>query len=367
MTVIATKKINWWRTHFDETDINGLIHTLRNECVSMGPVTVEFEEAIAKQLNVPFVVATSSGSMALLMSMMVFNVGQSDEVIIPNRTWIAAAHAAKLLGAKVVLVDVEKNSPIIDANELEKFITPKTKAIVPTPLNGRSIDMQRIWQLAKKYHFHVIEDAAQGLMCRYRENNEYMGTKSDVGCFSLSVAKLIPTGQGGFIVTHDKSIYEKLISIRTHGVKDMVFCHFDRLGFNFRITDLQASLGITQLERIEQRIAAINRIYLEYERALLSIDCVKLIPVQLDKGEIPLYVEVLCSKRNLLVDFLNKRGIQVRPFYPNLNAAKYLSCHGSFPNAEYFASQGLVLPCGPAQSLENISLVIEALKDFSRV
>lgn len=354
--------IRWWRTDFDEVDLRHLVETVKNEHISMGPVTEKFEHEIAKQLNVPYVVAVASGSVALLMAMIAHDIGPGDEVIVPNRTWIAVAHAAKMLGAKTVLVDVLPDIPNIDTSKIEEKISSRTKAIVPTPLNGRAVDMPVIDALAKKYNLRVIEDAAQGLFCG--QHGSYMGTIGDIGCFSLSVAKLIPSGQGGFIVTRDKAIYEKLLRIRTHGVSDMIHCTFAEFGFNFRITDLQASLAYTQLMKVKERIASLNKVYQLYEAGLTNVDAVRLIPVSIDSGEIPLYTEVLCERREALVSFLAEHNVQVRPFYPNINTASYLDCAGKYPHSEIYSSQGLVLPCGPGQSQENIEKTLSLLTRF---
>ena len=133
------------------------------------------------------------------MSLMAIGVQPNDEVILPNRTWIATAHAVHLLGGKVVLVDVEPNRPIIDVTSIEQAITSKTKAIIPVHMNGRSANMRSIRKIARKYKIHVIEDAAQAIGSCNKQG--YLGTQSDIGCFSLSVAKTISTGQGGFAVT----------------------------------------------------------------------------------------------------------------------------------------------------------------------
>ncbi|MBF0523080.1 MAG: DegT/DnrJ/EryC1/StrS family aminotransferase [Candidatus Omnitrophica bacterium] len=361
-------KISWWRTSFGEDVVDNIVRSVRNECISMGSVTAQFEGQLAQALDVPYVVTTTSGSMALLMAMMAVGIKPGDEVIVPNRTWIATAHAPMLLGAKVILVDVLADRSVMDVSQIEEKITSKTKAIIPVALNGRAVDMDEVWKIAKKHGLHVVEDAAQALFCRYAGNlsSRHMGTESEMGCFSFSMAKLLPTGQGGFVATKHKDVYDKLKRIRTHGVDDVINCTFFDMGFNFRFTDVQSSIGQIQLERIKQRIAQIQAIYAKYELALKGIGFLKLIPVNVAAGEIPIYAEVLCKEREKLIAFLAAQGIQTRPFYPDLNTAKHLGATGRFPNAEVFGSQGLVLPCGPDQPLENIDRVIECLKLFGK-
>ena len=166
---------------------------------------------------------------------MALGVVPGDEVILPNRTWIATAHAVHLLGAKVVLVNVESERPIIASGQIEERITTKTKGIIPVHMNGRSADMVKIRDIAKRHSLFVIEDAAQAIASR---NNEgYLGTQSDIGCFSLSVAKAIATGQGGFAVTNNAMLAKRMRAIRTHGVENVKDPkNWAMAGFNFRFT-----------------------------------------------------------------------------------------------------------------------------------
>ena len=354
-----SNSISWWRVQYTESDAMAVADAIRSERLSLGPLTFEFEQAISEKLSVPYVVATTSGSMALLMALIAMGVGVGDEVIVPNRTWIAAAHAVMMVGAKVKLVDVCETIPILDITQLENKITSKTKAIIPASLSGRAVNIDEINKVAKKYNIFVIEDAAQAFLSR--DGNAYSGVGALISCFSLSMAKLISTGQGGFLATKNEEIYKALLKIRTHGVNDLLNCSFDRFGFNFRFTDLQASLGKMQLKKVDQKIKSINAIYQRYEAGLKDFSNIKLIPVAVSKGEIPLYIEVVCKERERLMSFLTKKKIQTKAFYPNLNRAVYMEDLTEFKNANKFESQGIILPCGPDQTLENVDRVIEAI------
>jgi perosamine synthetase len=355
-------EISWWRTSFGTDEAEKVAEAIANENISQGPVTAEFERRLAEVLDVPYVVATTSGSMALLMTLWAAGIGPGDEVIVPNRTWIATAHAPLLLGAKVVLVDVEEERPIMDVTQIESAITQRTKAIIPVHLNGRSVNMHEVQRIAKKHNLAVIEDAAQALGSRNEDG--LLGTQSDLGCFSLSVAKIIATGQGGFIVTRDESLYRKLVAMRTHGVSDIVNASWTQPGFNFRFTDILASIGLVQLKRLPERIEKVKSIHARYSEAMPDLPFIKLIPVNIDAGEIPIYIEVLCPEREHLIQFLAERGIQTRPFYPDLNIAPYFGSTGRFPRSEVFGGQGLFLPSGPDQPLVNVERVLEALYEF---
>jgi len=354
----------WWRTHFGEEEINRITDSIRHENLSQGPVTAEFEQRISNSLDIPYVVATTSGSMALLMALLVAGIGPGDEVIVPNRTWIATAHAPLILGAKTVLVDVQADFPSIDVTQIEKQITPRTKAIVPVHLNGRSVAMDEVNRIAKKHDLLVIEDAAQAF-CSSNKNG-FIGCQSFAGCFSLSVAKLISTGQGGFVVTRSKEVHRKLNLLRTHGVNDLIATSYKQFGFNFRFTDILASIGIEQIRKLPKHIERVKAVYKRYASVLEKFPFLKLIPVNIESGEIPIYVEVLSPERDKLIKYLADNAIQTRPFYPDLDTADYIDCFGDFPNSRKFGRQGLFLPCGPGQSLEDIDRVLEALRLFGR-
>lgn len=356
--------ISWWRTDLSEAEAASAARAIREEHLSQGPVVSEFEARLAEYLGVPYVVATTSGSMSLLMALWTLGVGPGDEVIVPNRTWIATAHAAVLLGAKVRLVDVEKDRPIIDPDGIEEAITTRTKAIIPVHLNGRSADMREINRIAHKHGLRVVEDAAQALGSRNCDG--LLGTQSDLGCFSLSVAKIITTGQGGFVATRDRTLYEKMIALRMHGVQSVVDAEWIQPGFNFRFTDILAAIGLVQVTQLDERIKTVRTIYSRYAAAIRDLPFLELIPSNIEAGEVPVYIEVLCKERDALIAFLADRNIQSRPFYPDLDRATYLSGTGEFPNSRRYGNEGIYLPCGPGQSMANIDAVLDALRYFGR-
>lgn len=354
--------ISWWRTSFGVEELQRIAESLSHEHVSQGAVTEEFEHRLADFLDVPHVVATTSGSMAQLLCLLTLGIGPGDEVIVPNRTWIATAHAPAILGAKPVVVDVESERPIIDTRAIERSITPRTKAIIPVHLNGRSADMAEITRLATKHGLRVIEDAAQALGSRNRDG--LLGTQSDAGFFSLSVAKIIATGQGGFIATKNHDLDHELRLTRTHGVSDVLSANWTRLGFNFRFNDILASIGIEQLKRLPERIARLKEIYFRYSAAMPDLPFLRWMPVDVAAGEIPIYAEVLCRERDRLIAHLAAHGIQSRPFYPDLDEATYLGCTGEFPRSRPFGVEGVFLPSGPGQTDQNIDRVIDALRRY---
>ena len=366
MDINNQSKIVWWRTEFGKPELQALIKAFESENISQGEVTQELEQRLAVLLNVPHVIAVSNGSSALAIALMALGVSAGDEVIVPNRTWIATAHAVHILGAKVVLVDVEDTRPIIDVSQIESVISKKTKVILPVHLNGRPADMVAINEVAKKNGLNVVEDAAQALFSKNQD--AYLGTQSDIGCFSLSVTKLISTGQGGFLVTKRDDLADNLRAMRTHGTENVTEPgRWNLPGFNFRITDLQSSIGVAQLSILSKRKKKIIDIYDTYLTGLKECPGIEPIPVSTSQGEIPIYNEFLCDRRNELINRLEHCGISTRPFLPSIFRAKYLLEDGNeFPNSIKYEKYGITLPSGPGQSLSNIQTVVERINQHFR-
>ena len=359
-----TNQISWWFNKFNEEEINRIAESIRNMHISQGEVTKEFEQKLAETLDVSHVICTPSGSMALLLALKVLGIGPGDEVIIPNRTWVATAHAPSLLGSEIILVDVESDRPIIDVSLIEERITEKTKAIIPVHMNGRSCKMREINAIAKKHDIYVIEDAAQAFGSKNQDG--FLGTQSDIGCFSLSVAKIIASGQGGFAVTNDPELAKQLRTTRTNSVESVKNPKkWVRPGFNFQYTDIQASVGIIQLGRLEKRINHLIDIYKQYLDGLSKIKSLESIPVNLEAGEIPLYNEFLVDNRDQFRKHLISHNIDTRPFYPNLSEASYLE-QGKidFPNSKNYGTKGIYLPSGPSQSKQNVEITIDCIRSF---
>lgn len=355
--------LSWWKSSVGEAEIEKMREAVLNENLAQGPVSEAFENALAEALGVPYVVLVNSGTTALLVSMMAAGIKPGDEVIVPNRTWIATANAPAILGAKVVLVDVLPHIPLMDTAQLRKKITAKTRAIIPVHLNGRSVNMDEVTEIAKERNLIVVEDACQSLFSK--NDRGFLGTQSHMGCFSFGVTKLITTGLGGAITTFDRKYYEALKLIRSNGTPTNITPEYSFVGGNFKCSDILASMGIIQLSKVKEKTAHLNAVYRKYEESLRSFRSIKLLEIDLKK-EIPLYVEILCDKKEALMKHLNSRGIFPRPALPNLDCAQYFKTDEKFPHATRFTEQGLFLPCGSAQPLCNVERVITALTEFEK-
>jgi dTDP-4-amino-4,6-dideoxygalactose transaminase len=362
MTKSQLNKISWWRVNFGKEESRKLSWAIEHEHISMGPLTEQLEGQLAKILKVPYCVVTTSGSVAIYMALKVMGLGAGDEVIVPNRTWIATAHAVLMTGARPVLVDVQEDIPVMDVGDVKRKITSRTKAILPVHLNGRSVDMDSIKALARKYNIFVIEDAAQAFLSCNKKG--FLGTQSDIGCFSMGMGKLISTGQGGFVVTHRQDLYERLKYFRNHGVVDNFTDRWNQFGFNFKFTDLLAAVGLVQLKKAHERVKHLKAIHQQYTRAFHGMAFIKPIAHKLSDGEVPLYVEMLVENRAALIEYCTRHKIQVRPVPPNLDISNYIANDGKYPHAAFFAKQGIYLPSGPDQNSENIDRVIEVVRNF---
>ncbi len=351
-----------WRTFIGEEEKLAVLQTIDNKSFSVGPATAEMEAEISKALDVPYVLCTTSGSMAMVMGLMAAGIGPGDEVLVPTRTFIATAHAASLLGAKVVLMDCLENNTSLDMADAERKVTSRTKAIMPVHLNGRDCGMEALGEFSRKHNLFVVEDSCQSFLSRNSEG--YLGTLGDVGCFSFGMVKLVNTGQGGAVVTRRKDLYDKLKCIRNHGVADVISHTYLSFGHNFKFNDIQASIGIWQVKRGPDKAAHVNAINERYREGLEGMPFVHILPVDTENGEVAMWTEVLCEDRDSLMNYLAGRGIQTRRFMPCVHTAPHYNVEESFPNSERFDRMGFNLPGGPALPLEYVDRTIGALKEY---
>lgn len=359
------RKIPWWQTEFATGEAEAASAAISAGRLSQGPIVLEFENCLRDYLGVRNVVATTSGSDALLLSLWAAGIRPGDEVLVPNRTWIATAHSVLLLGAVPIIVDTDIDRPTISLADLERKVSEKTKAVIPVHLNGRDAHIDGVIDFGDRYKLKVIEDAAQALGSKDL-SGAFLGTKSLAGCFSLSVAKVISSGQGGFIVSNDDEFALQLRLMRTHGVENVVEPgNWNRPGFNFRFTDVLASIGIEQFKKLDSRLNRLRQIHQKYEDGLVSISGISLINVRVSQGEVGPYIEVLCEDRQALIEHLTNFGIETRTFYPDLDNAEYLNQIGGNVNSKKFSREGLCLPSGPSLTDAQVDFVIKALSNFT--
>ncbi|MBF0308881.1 MAG: DegT/DnrJ/EryC1/StrS family aminotransferase [Magnetococcales bacterium] len=351
-----------WRIEVGQEAAEAVARAMAREHISMGVETERFEKELANLLDVPHAVCFPSGTAGLLVSLLAVGVGPGDEVIVPVRTWIATANAAALLGARVVLVDCTPERPVIDPEQVDKVLTPRTKAILPVHLNGRAADLEALRELAAPRKIALIEDACQAFLSRHPDG-EYLGRAGRFGCFSLGIAKLLTTGQGGFVVCHTSEDHDRLRRIRNQGFLGTSQVDPETLlGGNFKFTDLQSAMGLAQLPKLKRRIEHQRRLFNAYREGLAGLDWIRLAPVDLEGGEVPLRAECLCPRRGAFTQAMERAGIQVKPLGRNVDQYPHFAGQGPFPRAASLDQQLVMLPSGPEQPLENVQETIRVMR-----
>ena len=301
--------------------------------------TEELENMISKYLNCKECIMTTSGTCAIILSLMALDLNIGDEVIVPNYTMIATVNAIRMLKLKPVIIDVDKDTFTINLNTIKKNITDKTKAIIHVSLNNRYKNMTGLVNYCNEQNFYLIEDSAQSLGCRI--NGKNLGTFGNIGCFSLSSPKIISTGQGGFCVTDDSSLAKKMRMIKNFGRRESGKDNFEVFGINLKFTDLQAVIGIEQMKKMDYRVKRMREIFDLYYNELKDIVEMK---SPLNDEWIPWFVDIFTDKRTELITFLKKHKISTRPVYGEINKTKMYYNKDIFVNSQYISNNGLFLP-----------------------
>ena len=348
-----------------------LLNCLKSNSISSaGNFVIEFEKKFSSKLNRKYGVAVASGTAALQLAFESLNLKKGDEVILPAFTIISCILPVIRSGIKPILVDSDIKTWNMDISKLENKISNKTKAIIAPHIYGLPIDMQPLLKLAKKYKLKIIEDAAEVLGLNYK--NRPCGSFGDVSIFSFYINKHITTGEGGMIVTDDKNIAEKCRSLRNICFNQKRrFLHFE-LGWNYRITNLQAAIGLAQLENLSKVIIKKRLIGQFYDKNLKKCNQITL---PLDKTSYGkniywVYGIILKNKKikvKKIMEKLKKRGIETRNFFWPLNKQPILNKMGFFKNlklpvAEFLAERGFYIPSGLALTTKQQKYVVKELK-----
>jgi len=359
--------IPWWQVDYGPEASKAVKECVDNKQFSMGSQVEAFELEIQKLLSAKLAVGVTSGSDALLISLISLGVKPGSKVLLQDRSWIAAANALAILGAIVILVDVDESGRLSVEDLICKYEKDVIGLII-VEMNGLAPDLESIVEFCIQRNIFFIEDAAQALGSDYLGKS--IGTFGTVGCFSLSTAKIVGAGQGGFVVTNDEKLGQVLREVRLHGNKSVFEPTWNQLGFNFRLTDIHASIALTQLKKLEERRIAVRRVQEKYLDELRDLKIGKINTLNFTSGELGPYVEFFledANKRGPLISFMASKGFEVRPFYPSLiEAAKYMRVRGGCPTAKSICSRGVYLPSGPDLKLEEVLRVTNALIEFER-
>jgi len=380
------------RTQLTKKEFDIIQKPLESGWVVQGPFTHEFEKKFSEFVDVKESIAVSSCTTALHLSLAALNFKPGDEAIVPAFTWISTANVVEHLGGKVVFCDIDLSTFNIDINQIEKKITSRTKAILPVHLFGLAADLSLINEIAKKHNLFVVEDAACGFGAKY--SNRHVGTFGDTGCFSFHPRKAITTGEGGMVTTNNFELAEKIRCLRDHGaaMSDFQRHHGSRpyllaehpyAGYNYRMTDIQASLGVTQMDRADDIIQERQSLAEKYNRALKELEFFQLpylntmydhgyqsYPCLFDVKNVSLKnIKIVNKKRNLFMDSLQKIGVSTRPATHAVHMLsyyrkKYQLRPEDFPNA-YIANEcSISFPLFNGLTNAEQSFVIASIKEY---
>ena len=362
------KPIPWWAPQVANEDFPLVAEVLRSNFVNDGQVTEKLEGEIASLVGARHAVAVTSGTAALYLSLKALGIGHGDEVIVPDVTFIATANAVTMAGAKVVLVDVDEQTLALSPAACARAITPRTKAIMPVHVSGRAGTITEILSLAQARGLPVVEDAAEALLSSHQ--GKYLGTLGQAGCFSFSPNKTITTGQGGMIVTNDDELHVRLRKLKDQGrpVRGTGGADVhESVGFNFKFTNLQAALGLGQLNYLGARTERQKRIYDLYREGLAGIRAITLMQVNTVGGECPQWTDALVERRDELEKFLDERQIGYRRFwFPIHTQAPYRLPDEGFPNSTRLWPRAIWFASAFQLTDDDVRYVCRTIREFYR-
>ncbi len=351
-----------------DEEIDEVVKVLRSGFIAQGPKVAEFEEKFAEYLGVKHAVAVSSGTTALHLALLAAGIGPNDEVITTPFTFAATGNSVLYVGAKPVFIDIDKKTYNLNPENIENVITDKTKAVMPVHLYGQPAEMDSIKQIAEDHDLIVIEDAAQAHGSVYK--GKKAGSLGDMGCFSFYPTKNMTTSEGGIITTENEEMAEKARVLRSHGESER-YTH-DVLGYNFRMTDIAAAIGIVQLKKLdkfnEKRIE--NAKYLTKQIDKINGIITPFVAADVKHVYHQYTVRVGKSRRNELMEFLNSRGVGTGIHYPKpiyeQKLYKELGFSASCPEADSASSEVLSLPVHPSLEKNDLEKIVSVLNEASK-
>jgi UDP-4-amino-4,6-dideoxy-N-acetyl-beta-L-altrosamine transaminase len=377
------KKIPYGRHSIDQNDIDAVVSTLQSDYLTQGPMVKEFESKFSEYVGAKFAVAVNNATSGLHLSVLALNLKKGDRVITTPITFAASANCVRYAGGEVWFADIDPNTYLLDINSVKKLIDshPKGffKGIIPVDFAGLPINMEDFRELANTHDLWIIEDACHapgGYFTDSKSENNYCGNGNyaDIGVFSFHPVKHIACGEGGMLTTNSKELYDKLMLLRTHGItKESMkenhgnwYYEMKELGFNYRLTDFQAALGITQLAKNNKGVERRNEISLTYKRAFEGKIKFQDLPPGTYNAHHLFIIEVEIRKE--LYDFLHSKGILAQihyipihtmPYYKNIGYA-----NAGLVHAENYYSKAISLPMYPTLSNGEQDFVIEQVNQF---
>ena len=337
---------------------------------SSGKYIKKFEENFARFASSRHAISVCNGTCALHLALAALGVKDGDEVIVPDLTFVATANSVAYTGARPVFVDIKKEDWCMDASLIEEKITPRTKGIIPVHLYGNSCDMEKITRIAKKHDIFVIEDAAEAIGASY--DGKQVGSIGDIGCFSFYGNKVITTGEGGICTTDNEELKQKMELLKDHGMsKDEKYYH-PVIGFNYRMTNIQAAIGLAQLEDIDFILKQRDRVCRLYSELIKPIKGIELaVPNKRSRSACWLFSAMLNDKfpidRNELISHLENDGLDSRPFFHPMHSLPSFREHKSYPISEMASKNGFNLPTFTRLKDKQIETICKSISSASKM
>lgn len=361
--------IPWAKPCLGGKEKDYLLKALDSTWLSGGEFVNKFESDFARLIGTKYAVTTSNGTTALHLALLAVDIGPGDEVIVPAFTFVAPANVTLQTGAKPVYVDIDPKTWCIDVNEVEKSITDRTKAIIPVHIYGNVCEMQPLMKIAKDNGIYLIEDVAEAALSKYR--GKFAGSFGDLGCFSFHATKTITMGEGGAVLTNDEKLIERMRIMRNHGMREDKRYWHDVVGYNYRLTNLQAAVGCAQLENVDRIIGEKVRIYKRYFENLSDLPGIDFQQVSKEVEPVIWAVAIKINQdyfkgdRDFLITELLKRNIETRPgFYPF--SAMPLYNAEPLPIAKSIGRNIISLPSFPYLPDEDIDYICNQLKSLMK-
>jgi dTDP-4-amino-4,6-dideoxygalactose transaminase len=365
--------------NYDHEEEEAVLATLRSGWISTGPRTIEFEKLFAEALGVRNAVAVANCTCALHLALAILGVQEGDEVIVPSLTFVATVNAVRYVRATPVFCDIKGTDNLnLDAEQIESLITEKTRAIMVMHYGGFPCDMDRILELARKHRLRVVEDACHGPLSEHRGRK--LGTLGDIGCFSFFSNKNISTGEGGMLVTGDPAFAEQARLLRSHGMTTLSYqrasghsTRYDVVesGYNYRMDDIHAALGIVQLGKLQndiRRRATIRKHYLDALAGARGI----VVPFGRHDGMVSNYIFPIvleganATRRDAVRDAMHERGIQTSVHYPAVHRFSSFQQYGRpLPKTERVSDTLVTLPMHGRLSAADVARVVAALRELT--
>lgn len=358
-------KIPWGKPYFWENERKYLIDAYDSTWISGGYYVEELEKRFARLHGYKYGLVVANGTCSIFLSLKALDIGPGDEVLLPGFAFIAALNMVLEVGATPILCDIDPQTMLIDPVDVKLKITNKTKAILPVHTYGNVCDMSELRKIADDHNLYILEDVAEAIFSKYK--NRYAGTYSEISSYSFQTTKTITTGEGGMVLTNSSELYEKMRKLRSHGMGTKKYWH-EGVAYNFRLTNLQAAIGLAQFENLDKIVAERDRLFKLYRLKSSTFDSFTL---QLYKPEVSPVVWAFpivlknSSKinRDELMILLEEKGIEVRPgFY----TAHQLPAYGGplLQNSEFISKNTISLPFYVGITDHEVDYIFETLKSL---